>query len=85
MMTMKYKLFILVIQTIKSKIMNDSINSNSLNYLVDKLEHRIRSVNKKKTKYIEQPSIPTNEFILFLIDIEEDLKQSIRSYKKVIK
>ena len=65
--------------------MNESsININVLNYLLEKLEHRTRSILKKKTKYTEQPSIPTNEFLMFITEVQDDLKQSIAVIKKLL-
>lgn len=64
--------------------MNDSININVLNYLLNKLEHRTRSIIKRKTKYTEEPTIPTSEFIIFVNEVQEDLKQSIAVIKKLL-
>ena len=61
-----------------------SLNLNVLNYLLEKLEHRTRSILKKKAKYTEQPSIPTNEFLLFITEVQDDLKQSIAVIKKLL-
>jgi hypothetical protein len=61
-----------------------SLNINVLNYLLEKLEHRTRSILKKKAKYTEQPSIPTNEFLLFITEVQDDLKQSIAVIKKLL-
>ena len=61
-----------------------SLNLNVLNYLLEKLEHRTRSILKKKSKYTEQPSIPTNEFLLFITEVQDDLKQSIAVIKKLL-
>jgi hypothetical protein len=56
--------------------MNRTINLSVLNYLVQKLEHRARCVNKTKTKCTEHENALIKEFAAFLGEIEEDLKQA---------
>ena len=61
-----------------------SLNLNVLNYLLEKLEHRTRSILKKKAKYTEQPAVPTSEFLMFISEVQDDLKQSIAVIRKLL-